>query len=382
MCVIPTNPSIAENSQDFNPTCEVPSAAVCDEVLSESICRNRIYTYRTKMDWMIGIPQWESSLELGMSELHLPLPRKGVHLRAALNSLLLEQKYALLCLVVDRYKGGLTSDLGYALSEKYGLSLFQHKELDACLSNKQWMCLQSSLRSALVVEHRRYKQAQSFMFSAYHSCAEKLSKRLIFDPSKRQDGYQEACLGLIRAIDKVDASECSFKAYAMSWVKRSIRNYLMREHFPVNVPVNLASQLLSRASGKRSGSVVRQQSSKVDAFQYLLKPRVYIDGGTSAYTEGDEILTLLQLSDEASAGPLESADKEDLYRNVRAALTGLSDKQREVIQLRYGLSDSKDSCTITSIAEDIGITHQQVSQRMKRALLNLKTVLKPFKENA
>jgi RNA polymerase sigma factor (sigma-70 family) len=56
----------------------------------------------------------------------------------------------------------------------------------------------------------------------------------------------------------------------------------------------------------------------------------------------------------------------------------LSDKQREVLVRRYGLGAGHEAETLVNIAQSIGISHQQVSMREKRALEKLGSILRPL----
>jgi RNA polymerase nonessential primary-like sigma factor len=219
-------------------------------------------------------------------------------------------------------------------------------------------------------EHRRYKEAQAHLYILHHDLPGKLALRMVYDQAKRADATQEGCLGLLHAVDKADTSETPFASYAQQWVARAIRNYLLGERFPVHVPVNLASQLLREANQEAPGAPASTRPERT-----LLLPRVPLDTLTPP---GEKPLTL---PDESSPNPRDLLNRQEILRVVQDMINQLSEKQREVLIRRYGLGAGHEAETLMNIAQSIGISHQQVSMREKRALEKLGTILRPvFRE--
>jgi len=350
--------------------------------ISERVCRCVIAGHRKKIDWILRIPQWEKVYGRGLTELGLPQPRRGINLRAVLDSLLIEHKYQLIIWCIEQHTERFPSSIAHKMSELYGLDLFKFKDLDAFLTENEWLKFQAYVHSALTVEHVRYKRAQTVMFRRYQSFLHKLNNRLVFNVAKRQDGFQEASLGLLHAIDKVDDSSTAFSAYAKTWVTRYIRNFLMEEHFPVHVPVNLASKLLTSVGAKEMethSAALRKQTKTAEGeapYHELLKPRVSIEEMAENDQGGQE------LPDKEMCNPRERMATEDFFAEMRNLMNELTDKQREVISMRYGLNANSESHTLSGIASRVGISHQQVSMREKRALQKLENLLKPLYQEA
>lgn len=349
--------------------------------VSERACRRIIARHRRKVDWMMHIPEWEQLFLYGLMDLELPQPRRGINLRAVLDSLPLESKYQLIIWVFDSYSELFPAEIAYKLCDFYGIELFRFKDLDEYLTEKEWLRFRDYIHASLTWEHQRYKRAQTIMFRRYQSFLHKLVNRQVFDAAKRSDAYQEASLGLVHAIDKVDESDTAFSCYARTWISRHIRNFLMGEHFPVHVPINLASKLLT-ASSKSSHETPAQKREKEERgeeempHQELLKPRVSLDAMADDENSSQEI------PDKECSDPMESASRKDLFKEVRELLEQLTDKQREVIMLRYGINADSQVHTLASVASKVGISHQQVSMREKRALQKLETLLEPLREEA
>lgn len=341
-----------------------------DERISERACRRIISRHRQRVDWVLHVPEWEPLFAEGLVALDLPQPRRGINLRAVLDSLLLESKFSLVCWVIERSNHRVPSKTALKLCDILGLHLWDAKELDLTLSPVQWDKLQGQVRFSLTTHHRSYKRAQTILFRRYQSLLHKMVNRQVFDANKRPDAYQEASLGLIHAIDKVEDSPASFGSYARTWISRQIKNYLMGEHFPVHVPINLASKIL-RSQGA-SGTANDPEAEKLSN---LVKPGVSLD-----QMADNEEHAPSQLSDEDAASPIDALSEKDVYHALHSLLDQLTDKQREVLCLRFGIDSENGMATLSTIASRVGISHQQVSMREKRALQRLECVLKPLYE--
>ncbi|HVU39344.1 MAG TPA: sigma-70 family RNA polymerase sigma factor [Opitutales bacterium] len=335
----------------------------------ERAARQAIARHRSRLDWAMHLPEFEPFFKEGLKQLGLPPPRRGIGLRALVDSMMLEAKKDLLLWVMSSYRGMLSGHRALRMAENWGVALADLPWLDADtpLSAARWPQFREQLQIAINREHRRYKEAQELLFILHHDLPERLAQRLVFDPAKRADAVQEGCLGLLHAIDKVDAGETPFGSYAHQWVTRAIRNYLLGERFPVHVPVNLASQILREASHAKPGETPSTRPERS-----LLQPRVPLDNPHST----DE--KPLALPDESTPNPRELLNRQDLLGIVQDMINQLSDKQREVLVRRYGLGSGHEAETLMNIAQSIGISHQQVSMREKRALEKLGSILRPM----
>jgi RNA polymerase sigma factor (sigma-70 family) len=335
--------------------------------LGEEACRQFIARHRGHLDWLLHLPALEPLLPHGLKALGLPQPRRGIGLRAVVDSLALQHKKDLVLWLFERYRGAFPTRHARTIAGWYGVDLPDERRLDESLSDSQWQAFRTDFEFALRRQHRRYKHAQAYLFACYEEVLGRMVNRLVFDPGRRGDAYQEGSLGLLHAIDKVDANS-SLNSYAQAWITRHIRNFLIGEKFPVHVPINLASRLLVQA---RQRAAKEKHEQKPLPFEELLQPSLSLDEPTDEHPGG------LTLPDEMAANPGENLGREELRERVRALLDSLTDKQREVLALRFGLGEDRREHTLKSIAERIGISHQQVSMREKRALQKLENILKP-----
>ncbi|MGE9292304.1 MAG: sigma factor, partial [Puniceicoccales bacterium] len=245
-----------------------------DRALSERGCRGVIAAYRRSLDWVLQLPLWEKLDAEGLKELGLPQPRRGINLRSVVDSLLLENKQRLIVWLLEHYDQRFPAKVALSFSDRFGLDLWTSHELDVSLTTTQWAEFQHQAIFSIGTRHRRYKRAQTVLFRRYQSLTHKLVNRQVFDPNLRPDAFQEASLGLLHAIDKVEDNKASFGSYARTWITRHIRNYLMEEHFPVHVPINLASRILTESSKGEPTPPEDKKDKEPSPYEGLLKPRL------------------------------------------------------------------------------------------------------------
>lgn len=341
--------------------------------ISAQVSRRIIARYREKLLWMLHVPEWAELLEQGLKILELPGPRKGISLQGALDSLAIENKYALILWALERYEGEFNSQCALSLCERFELSPTDDLESGETISVEQWLELRGKLVAAIKQAHLRYKHAQAVLFYEYQSLVEMTVNRIVFDPAKRPDAIQEGCLGLLQAIDKAEDSDRSLASYAQSWITRRIKNYLMQQRFAVHVPINLAAEALTWEQDRDTDIVSQSTKDKLTALVYerLCRPSVSLED----ILEGDGGVSL---SDIETDDPLESLIRKDLCDLVDCIIENLTEKQREVVALRYGINENERKLSRSELARLIGISHQQVSMREKRALLKIEEALKPY----
>lgn len=336
--------------------------------LSEQSCRRNIARYRGKLEWLMRIPELEEDYAAGLKELDFSQPRRGINLRSVLDTLPLENKFRLIIWAFRQYRKPFQTKYADHVCQMLALDLWNSRRASEHLTARQWDKFNEHFQLTLAKEHRVYKRSQTVLFRRYQSLLHKLVNRQVFDPNKRPDAFQEASLGLVHAIDKVEDSSASFGSYARTWITRHIRNFLMENHFPVHVPINLASRILRQGDAEGAESATDRQQ----ALQELAKPGLSLD------QLSDDEDQARQFPDHDAILPCESSSQRDIHKLLHSCMAELTEKQRQVLTLRYGLNGAKDGQTLSVIANAVGISHQQVSMREKRALQKLESVLRPM----
>lgn len=343
----PTSPSVRQ---------ERPEGFPAELVEARSV----VASYRRRLEWILRVPEFEPLIELGVEELGLPRRRQGIGFRAAVDALALQHKYQLVRWAAVHVRRLLPSDLVRRWGQQWGLEAVGALEADERVSATQWETFLDAFVPVLGLEQRRYKRAQAALYTAHQHLVLGAAVRLVFDPHKRSDAMQEGSLALLAAIDRIDEAQEGFAAYAQQWIRRNIRNFLLRERLPVYAPINLVSDAVRGVDA---------------AAAELLQPTVPLDDDREGHGEWRE-----RLADPVAPAPAACADRDDLRELLERVLSRLTDKQQEVVRLRFGLGSRPDGLTLEQIAGRIGISHQQVSMREKRAIEKLASLLLPVSD--
>ncbi len=318
----------------------------------------QIVRFRGALDWMLAHPDWEDCLACSLNELGLKGQRQGINLRSALRALPIEQKQELVRHALEQGLPRIGLQDAKRFARHWGVTQYRSRHDFAPPSHKQWSSLQQQALLRVSARYESYKKAQRELFSTFQQLPLHCALSNCRNPSQREDACQEARLALLEAIDRIDPNE-NFEAYARQWIKRRILNFLMKERIPVKAPINLISKTF-RESHETNSTLERA----------IREGTVSLDDSSRTEAQLDP-----ELSTEADHAPDEVACASDESAIVSYALNGLTAKQREVVELRFGLGEAADSQTLAQIAQRTGISRQQVFQREKRALQALRTSL-------
>lgn len=202
------------------------------------------------------------------------------------------------------------------------------------------------------------------------------------------DMIEEGNLGLMRAIDKFEPERgFRFSTYATWWIRQSIERAIMNQARTVRLPVHMVRELnqILRAKyhleqhhhdGKDATieDIAHLLGRPVDEVQDIL---VLSEHPTSldAPLDNDPQSSLMDmLPSDNEHGPDATAEAHEMTLLIRDWLSNLPEKQRAVIQRRFGL-DNDDPATLETLADEMGITRERVRQIQQEALAKLKRAM-------
>jgi RNA polymerase primary sigma factor len=196
------------------------------------------------------------------------------------------------------------------------------------------------------------------------------------------DLIQEGNLGLMKAVDRFQFRRgFKFSTYATWWVRQSISRALADYGRTIRLPVHVTETLnrLSRTRRELAAELGRDPTAEELAAAAQIEPdkvRVLLEAAMQPASldapvgEEDDMRLADIVSDQARS-PEDETIQRDLATKVERALEPLSDREREVIRLRYGLGTEREH-TLDEIGRRLAITRERVRQIEAKALAKLR----------
>jgi RNA polymerase primary sigma factor len=228
------------------------------------------------------------------------------------------------------------------------------------------------------------REAKRLLMEANLRLVVSVAKRYVGRGLSFLDLIQEGNLGLMKAVDRFQYRRgFKFSTYATWWIRQAITRAIADHGRTIRLPVHVVESLNKLTQAQRDLTAELGREPTVGELARRLrvptsKVRLLLESAKTPYSlhmpVGEETELGALIEDKTATSPEEAVLAGDLRKQVELALQPLSEKEREILRLRFGI-DAERAYSLEEIGRRFGVTRERIRQLEAKALAKLRELM-------
>jgi RNA polymerase primary sigma factor len=240
-----------------------------------------------------------------------------------------------------------------------------------------------AMRRELIEDREDGQRARAHLIQANLRLVVSVAKKYVGRGLSFLDLIQEGNIGLMKATDKFDYHRgYKFSTYATWWIRQAITRAISDQSRTIRLPVHVGETINRvKKTGHRLQQIFEREPTHEEIARAMDVPdhkvrqvldvsRLPVSLEAPVGQDGDAFLGDF-IEDESMPQPLELASQQLLRGQIGDALDKLTERERRIIVLRFGLEDGRFR-TLEEVGREFGITRERIRQIEAKALRKLR----------